>query len=220
MRIEPSMEGPGTMAPPDLSLALMAEPRATADSQAAACVRRGKLALLAGAFAATFGLGWSGAILFHGAAPPQRSVVAARVAPEPAPKPVAVQRAPDRPVRPEPAPPKEAAAKPATPAPLPVPRPVLPARIEQVKVDADSQTLPQPADLRMQPLTPVPETKPVSIPGWSVISASGSHAVLSGPAGPINVSVGDDVASLGQITSIVRWGSYWVVATSRGVVAN
>ena len=41
--------------------------------------------------------------------------------------------------------------------------------------------------------------------------------VLQGPTGTWTVSVGDTVPGAGRIGSIVRWGSRWIVATSKGL---
>jgi hypothetical protein len=67
---------------------------------------------------------------------------------------------------------------------------------------------------------PVPETRPATIGGWTVREVVGSTAVLEGPDGVWRVARGDIVPALGRVDSIVRWGSYWLVSTTRGLVAT
>jgi hypothetical protein len=62
---------------------------------------------------------------------------------------------------------------------------------------------------------PVPETKPTTIEGWTLLEVRGGTAVLEGPDGIWKVTRGDTVPGVGKIDSIVRWGSRWIVATSR-----
>jgi hypothetical protein len=69
-------------------------------------------------------------------------------------------------------------------------------------------------------LTPVPETKPGTIEGWTVRDVVGGTAVLEGPNGQWRVASGDTVPGLGKVDSIVRWGSRWIVATSKGLVST
>jgi len=69
-------------------------------------------------------------------------------------------------------------------------------------------------------LMPVPETRPLTIEGWTVRDVSGSIAALEGPDGTWRAARGDIVPGLGRVESIVRWGNYWVVSTSRGLVAS
>jgi hypothetical protein len=69
-------------------------------------------------------------------------------------------------------------------------------------------------------LTPVPETKPGTIEGWTVREVVGGTAVLEGPNGQWRVTSGDTVPGLGQVDSIVRWGSRWIVGTSKGLVST
>jgi len=67
---------------------------------------------------------------------------------------------------------------------------------------------------------PFPETKPTTIQGWTVRDVVGGTAVLEGPDGVRSVTRGDTVPELGEVNSIVRWGSHWIVATSRGLVST
>jgi hypothetical protein len=68
--------------------------------------------------------------------------------------------------------------------------------------------------------TPVPETKPGTIEGWTVREVVGETAVLEGPNGQWRATSGDTVPGLGHVDSIVRWGSRWIVATSKGLVST
>jgi hypothetical protein len=68
-------------------------------------------------------------------------------------------------------------------------------------------------------LAPVPETKPGTIEGWTVRDVVGGTAVLEGPNGQWRATSGDTVPGLGKVDSIVRWGSRWIVATSKGLVS-
>jgi hypothetical protein len=68
--------------------------------------------------------------------------------------------------------------------------------------------------------TPAPETRPNTIEGWKVRDIFGGTAVLQGPDGIRKVSIGDTVPGAGRIDSIVRWGSRWVVATSKGLITT
>jgi hypothetical protein len=68
--------------------------------------------------------------------------------------------------------------------------------------------------------TPVPETRPTTIPGWTVRAVSGGTATLEGPNGVWKAVRGDTIPGLGKIDSIVRWGNRWIVATTRGLVST
>ena len=59
-----------------------------------------------------------------------------------------------------------------------------------------------------------PETTPTTITDWTLREVTNGMAVLQGPTGILRVTRGDTVPGLGKITSIVRWGKGWVVATS------
>jgi hypothetical protein len=69
-------------------------------------------------------------------------------------------------------------------------------------------------------VVPVPETRPTTIEGWTVREVTGSTAVLEGPDGTWRVARGDIVPGVGRVDSIVRWGNYWLVATTRGLIAT
>lgn len=71
-----------------------------------------------------------------------------------------------------------------------------------------------------QPLVPVPETKPTTIPGWTVREVYGENAVLVGPDHVWTVKAGDNLPGVGRIDSIVRWGNRWIVATTAGLIST
>jgi hypothetical protein len=68
--------------------------------------------------------------------------------------------------------------------------------------------------------TPVPETKPTTIDGWTVREVNGGSVVLEGPNGVWRASRGDTVPGVGRIDSIVRWGNHLIVATSKGLIST
>jgi hypothetical protein len=70
------------------------------------------------------------------------------------------------------------------------------------------------------PLSPVPETKPATIPGWTVREVYGENAVLVGPDHIWTVRTGDSVPGVGRIDTIVRWGNRWIVATTTGLIST
>jgi hypothetical protein len=67
---------------------------------------------------------------------------------------------------------------------------------------------------------PTLETKPTTIEGWTVREVVGGTAVLEGPGGIWRATRGDTVPGVGKVDSIVRWGSHWIVATSRGLIST
>ena len=69
-------------------------------------------------------------------------------------------------------------------------------------------------------LSPVPETKPTTIAGWTVREVDGETAVLVGPDHVFTVRTGDAVPGVGRIDSIVRWGNRWIVATTAGLIST
>jgi hypothetical protein len=54
---------------------------------------------------------------------------------------------------------------------------------------------------------PVPETRPTTIEGWTLLEVKGGTAVLEGPNGVRSAMRGDTVPGVGKIESIVRWGN-------------
>jgi hypothetical protein len=69
-------------------------------------------------------------------------------------------------------------------------------------------------------LTPVPETRPATIPGWTVREVAGDSVVLDGPHGARRVARGESVPGLGRVEAIVRWGNRWIVTTERGLIST
>jgi hypothetical protein len=69
-------------------------------------------------------------------------------------------------------------------------------------------------------LTPVPETRPTTIDGWTVRDVYGGVAVLVGTDRVWTVRPGDYVPRLGRIDSITRWGSRWIVVTTGGLIST
>jgi hypothetical protein len=67
---------------------------------------------------------------------------------------------------------------------------------------------------------PVPETRPTTIEGWTLLEVKGGTAVLEGPNGVWSAMRGDIVPGVGKIDSIVRWGNRWIVATSKGLIST
>ena len=69
-------------------------------------------------------------------------------------------------------------------------------------------------------LTQMPETRPTTIEGWTLREVINGTAVLEGPNGTWRATTGDTVPEVGRVDSIVRWGSRWIVATSRGLIST
>jgi hypothetical protein len=70
------------------------------------------------------------------------------------------------------------------------------------------------------PLVAAPETKPATIPGWTVVDVRDGTAVLEGPEGIRMAARGDTIPGVGRVESIVRWGGRWVIATASGLIAT
>jgi hypothetical protein len=70
-----------------------------------------------------------------------------------------------------------------------------------------------------EPMVPVPETRPTTIEGWTVLEVRGGMVVLEGPDGVRTAARGDTIPGVGRIDSIVRWGNRWIVATASGLIA-
>jgi hypothetical protein len=82
-----------------------------------------------------------------------------------------------------------------------------------------AESIKRQAKILPRPL-PVPETRPTTIDGWIVRDVIDGVAVLEGPDGIWKAARGDTVPGLGRVDSIVLWGSYWIVATSRGLITT
>ena len=66
----------------------------------------------------------------------------------------------------------------------------------------------------------MPETRPTTIEGWTIREVVGGTVVLDGPSGAWRAAQGDTVPGIGRIDSIVRWGSRWIVATTKGLIST
>ena len=71
-----------------------------------------------------------------------------------------------------------------------------------------------------EPQVAAPETKPATIPGWTVVDVRDGTAVLEGPNGITMAARGDTIPGVGRVESIVRWGNRWVIATANGLIAT
>ena len=69
-------------------------------------------------------------------------------------------------------------------------------------------------------LTPIPETRPTTIEGWTLREVTNGIAILEGPNGIWRVRRGDTVPGVGRVNSILLWGERWIVATSRGLIST
>jgi hypothetical protein len=69
-------------------------------------------------------------------------------------------------------------------------------------------------------LTPIPETRPTTIEGWTLREVTNGIAILEGPNGIWRVRRGDTVPGVGRVDSILLWGERWIVATSRGLIST
>jgi len=86
---------------------------------------------------------------------------------------------------------------------------------------------PHPAKMAVAPpepepriTTPVPETRPTTIPGWTLREVVNGTAVLDGPGGSLRVARGDTVPGVGRVLAIFRWGDRSMVATSQGLIST
>jgi hypothetical protein len=76
-------------------------------------------------------------------------------------------------------------------------------------------------DLQVQgKLTPVPETRPTTIEGWTIREVANGTVVLEGPNGAWQVTRGATVPGVGRIDSIFRWGGRLMVATTSGLIST
>jgi hypothetical protein len=70
-------------------------------------------------------------------------------------------------------------------------------------------------------VTPVPETRPTTIKGWTLREVTnGTAAVLEGPNGVWRATPGQTVPGVGRVRAIVRWGDRLIVATSGGLIST
>ena len=164
--------------------------------------RRLRAALLAGGVLATFALGWIGG-----------ATTIRLLSPTPAPS-VLKQRL-------------DASTRSAARARSDAPRDATAGPAVRKLSSAPVAARPEPAPVALEngvaneprPF-PTPETRPTTIEGWTVRDVAGGVASLEGPQGTWRAARGDIVPGLGRVDSIVRWGNYWLVSTSRGLVAS
>jgi hypothetical protein len=158
--------------------------------------RRLRAALITGGLLATFALGWIGG------ATTTRLLSPPRVASPLKQRLEASTRSASRPRSDAGREVRKLSSAPVTARPEPAP----------VALDNGVKNLPHPL--------PAPETRPTTIEGWTVRDVSGGFASLEGPQGTWRAARGDIVPGLGRVESIVRWGNYWLVSTSHGLVAS
>jgi hypothetical protein len=62
--------------------------------------------------------------------------------------------------------------------------------------------------------------EPTVIKHWRVREVLNGTALLQGPTGLLGVTRGQLVPGVGRVESILRKGTGWVVATSKGVITS
>lgn len=103
---------------------------------------------------------------------------------------------------------------------IPKPSALLPGARPSAGPAAQANVVPSAAAIAMrQPLVAAPETRPATIPGWTVVDVRDGTAVLEGPDGIRMAARGDTIPGIGRVESIVRWGNRWVIATASGLIA-
>jgi hypothetical protein len=109
--------------------------------------------------------------------------------------------------------PAKPAAKPVTQ--LPAPSPTKPVATPAVPPapDTKAKVAPKQTSTEMKPGMDVR-----GIANWTVRDAADGKAVLLGPRGSIKVAVGDTIPEIGRVQGIMRSGSRWIVATTKGVI--
>jgi hypothetical protein len=169
--------------------------------------------LVTAAVIASFGLGWAGGLNWPQFASELGLVTVAQKE-TPAPR-MAEARSSGRMEGPR----KTASASdsPAIVGSIPKPPVLLPGGARPV---SQANAGPSAAIAMRQPLVAAPETKPATIPGWTVVDVRDGTAVLEGPEGIRMAARGDTIPGVGRVESIVRWGSRWVIATASGLIAT
>ena len=164
--------------------------------------------LVTAAIVASFGLGWAGGLNWPQFANELGLMTVAR---QEAPAPHMAE--PRSTGRTESARKTAAAADPAIVGSIPKPPVLLPAA-------RPTNAATSPVVAMRQPIVAAPETKPATIPGWTVVDVRDGTAVLEGPDGITMAARGDTIPGIGRVESIVRWGSRWVIATANGLIAT
>jgi hypothetical protein len=171
-------------------------------------------AVAAAALVASFTLGWTGGLNWHELAiTPAPNQVARKETPsphiadaKPGGKAETTRRA-------------AAATEPAVTGSIPK-TPASVSRPPALAASPATASTPSVALATRRPLAPAPETRPSTIPGWSVVEVRDGTAVLEGPNGVRMAARGDVIPGIGRVDSIVRWGDRWIVATASGLIAT
>jgi len=167
--------------------------------------------MVTAAIVASFGLGWAGGLNWPQFARELRLI---EVALKEAPAPHVVEARSTGKV--EATRKTVSAADPAIVGSIPKPPVLLPAARPASQANAATS----PIIAMRQPPVAAPETKPATIPGWTVVDVRDGTAVLEGPEGISMAARGDTIPGVGRVESIVRWGSRWVIATANGLIAT
>jgi hypothetical protein len=191
-------------------------------------ILRFRPALVAAALAAAIGLGWAGGWSTYRylaplpASAPVKQVGAADCAPEPGKEPGCASPKADREavlggtnVRKVPSPATTGSIR-APEAPRSAPQQAASVSAKEASAAAQGASS---AKAAPRPVA-VPETRPTTIEGWTIREVVGNTAILEGPTGVFRATPGDTVPGVGRIDSIVRWGSRWIVATSKGLIST
>jgi hypothetical protein len=167
--------------------------------------------LVTAAIVASFGLGWAGGLNWPQFAGELRLIA---VALKQAPAPHIVEARSTGKI--EATRKTASAADPAIVGSIPKPLVLLPA----ARPASQTNGATSPVIAIRQPVVAAPETKPATIPGWTVVDVRDGTAVLEGPEGIRMAARGDTIPGVGRVESIVRWGSRWVIATASGLIAT
>jgi hypothetical protein len=167
--------------------------------------------MVTAAIVASFGLGWAGGLNWPQFANDLGLLTVAQKA-VPAPHTAEIRST----SRAEGARKTASAADPAIVGSIPKPPVLLPAGRPASQANATTS----PVIAMHQPVVAAPETKPATIPGWTVVDVRDGTAVLEGPNGITMAARGDTIPGVGRVESIVRWGSRWVIATANGLIAT
>jgi hypothetical protein len=96
-----------------------------------------------------------------------------------------------------------------------------PSASEHSKVAQQHATSIRAEDLQVQTKpTPMPETRPETIEGWTLREVVNGTAILEGPTGIWRATRGDTVPGVGRVDSVIFWGNRWIVATTGGLIST